>query len=122
MPPLAHWMPPPPPFIAGPREKGPGERPPMPPVYAQRTEKPFAVLDVEKKPVLGFIPPDGNIDLQPSIANGKTAGYIGLVSPKHFLLSVIPAQAGIQALRLLLDPRFHGDDELGSRDGFFNSC
>jgi len=30
-------------------------------------------------------------------------------------LAVIPAEAGIQWFQVVLDPRFHGDDELGKR-------
>jgi len=38
------------------------------------------------------------------------------------LFFVIPAQAGIQVCRLLLDPRFHGDDELGDNGCYLFSC
>lgn len=46
---------------------------------------PFVILNTDKKPIYGFYPPNEKINLQPIINNGNTIGYLGLLSPKHFL-------------------------------------
>jgi len=60
-----------------------------PPIGPQLTEKhppaPLVILNVNKKPIHGFYPPDEKINLNPIIVRGNTVGYIGILSPKHFL-------------------------------------
>jgi two-component system, OmpR family, sensor histidine kinase BaeS len=46
---------------------------------------PFVILNVDKKPIHGFYPPNEEVNLHPIIVHGNTVGYVGLLSPKHFL-------------------------------------
>ena len=64
----------------------PDENPPMGPQFTERhPDSPFVILSADKKPIHGFYPHNEDINLHPIIVRGNTVGYIGLLSPKHFL-------------------------------------
>ncbi len=46
---------------------------------------PLLILDADKKTIYGSHPPDLNFDFRPVIVRDKTVGYVGLMSPRHFL-------------------------------------
>jgi two-component system, OmpR family, sensor histidine kinase BaeS len=43
------------------------------------------VLDQNRTAVLGFNPNNENVNFHPIMGGGRTVGYVGLLSPKHFL-------------------------------------
>jgi two-component system sensor histidine kinase BaeS len=45
----------------------------------------LVVLDEKRTPVLGSGPGDEEANFQPIFVHGRTVGYVGLLSPKHFL-------------------------------------
>jgi len=45
----------------------------------------LVILDENRAPVFGSNLPGENVNFQPVIARGRTVGYVGLLSPKHFL-------------------------------------
>lgn len=45
----------------------------------------FIVLDAERKPLFGIFRANDVVNLRPIVHNGNTIGYLGLLSPKHFL-------------------------------------
>ncbi len=45
----------------------------------------FIILDAERTPIFGGPAGTGETNFRPIIHEGKTVGYIGLLSPKHFL-------------------------------------
>ncbi len=45
----------------------------------------LVVLDENRTPVLGSYPPDDDVNFRPVVVHGRTVGYAGLLSPKHFL-------------------------------------
>ncbi len=64
-----------------------GQRPLMPPPFDERRpEGPLVILNAEKKIIFGSYPEGEKPNLRPLAVRGKTVGYIGLRSPKHFLL------------------------------------
>jgi len=69
-------------------KNGHDNNPPMGPQFAgsrpPHLPNPFVILNIDKKPVYGFYPPDGEIKLHPIIVRANTVGYVGLLSPKHF--------------------------------------
>ena len=74
-----------PPLFA-PDENGLGHNKPIGPRFNdQHPPVPFVISDAGKKPVYGFYPPDEKINLHPIIVHGNTIGYLGILSPKHFL-------------------------------------
>ena len=63
---------------------------------------PFVILNVDKKPIHGFYPPNEEVNLHPIIVRGNTVGYVGLLSPKHFLHPMQVQFLSQQKLALLL--------------------
>jgi two-component system, OmpR family, sensor histidine kinase BaeS len=60
-------------------------RPMLPPFDVKKPNGPLIILDGNKKPVFGFHTPDEKFDFRPIIVRDKTVGYVGLMSPRHFL-------------------------------------
>lgn len=78
-PPPGHSMNPPP---LPPGDKfGHDHQPPMGP----HPPDPLVILNADKEPVYGSYPRDEKINLHPIVVNHKTVGYVGLLSPRHFL-------------------------------------
>jgi two-component system, OmpR family, sensor histidine kinase BaeS len=74
-----------PPLFA-PDKNGHYHNPPMEPRFMGKPPNgPFIILNADKKPIHGSYPPNEEINLHPIINNGNTIGYLGLLSPKHFL-------------------------------------
>ncbi len=62
-------------------------RPPLPPPFDERRSNgPLVILNAEKKIIFGSYPEDEEPNFRPLTVRGETVGYIGLRSPKHFLL------------------------------------
>jgi two-component system, OmpR family, sensor histidine kinase BaeS len=51
----------------------------------KRPDSPFVILNADKKPVRGSYPPNEVVNFHPVIVRGNIVGYVGLLSPKHFL-------------------------------------
>jgi two-component system, OmpR family, sensor histidine kinase BaeS len=63
-----------------------GQRPPMPPSFhAGRAGGPLIILNSEKRAVFGSLPKGEEVNFHTIIVRGETVGYVGLMSPKHFL-------------------------------------
>jgi len=62
-----------------------GIGPPVPPRGAHGPRLPFVILDAERKPLFGNPAEARDANFRSIIHNGETVGYIGLLSPKHFL-------------------------------------
>jgi two-component system sensor histidine kinase BaeS len=81
-PPMGH-----PPLFAQ-DKNGHDHKPPMGPQFAGNhppgPPNPLVILNIDKKPVYGSYPPNGEINLHPIIVHGSTKGYVGILSPKHF--------------------------------------
>jgi two-component system, OmpR family, sensor histidine kinase BaeS len=75
-------------------------RPPFPPQYKnghdhnqpkgprfgeKHPPDPLVILNADKEPIHGFYPPNEKINLYPIVVHGNTAGYVGILSPRHFL-------------------------------------
>lgn len=60
---------------------GHNHQPPMGP----HPPDPLVILNADKKPVYGSYPGNEKIKLHPVIVNNNTVGYVGLLSPRHFL-------------------------------------
>ncbi len=58
---------------------------PPPPPGGHHPPPRFIVLNAERKPVFGSRIEAEDIDFTPVVHDGKTVGYVGLLSPKHFL-------------------------------------
>lgn len=56
-----------------------------PPFSGKHPDSPLIILNADKKPIRGFYPPNENVNLHPVIVSGKTVGYVGVLSPRHFL-------------------------------------
>ncbi|MDP1993326.1 MAG: ATP-binding protein [Syntrophales bacterium] len=71
----------------GEQEKdGRGRLPPMPPSFdGRRDGGPLIILNAEKKTVLGSLPKGEKVNFDPITVRGEIVGYVGLISPKHFL-------------------------------------
>lgn len=64
----------------------PGLHPPRPHGFEDdQPNGPLIVLNADRQPVLGFYPKDDKINFLPVIVRSKTVGFVGLLSPKHFL-------------------------------------
>jgi len=50
-----------------------------------RSGSPLIVLDAERKPVIGPSSQDDEVNFRAIVHAGKTAGYVGLLPPRHFL-------------------------------------
>lgn len=63
-----------------------GNTGPTPPPYdVKKSQGPLMILDADKKSIFESHPPDLDFDFRPVIVRDKTVGYVGLVSPRHFL-------------------------------------
>ncbi len=61
--------------------------PPMPPPFDERRPNgPLVILNAEKKTIFGSYPEGEEPHFRPLTVRGETVGYVGLQSPKHFLL------------------------------------
>jgi two-component system sensor histidine kinase BaeS len=58
---------------------------PVPPRGSHGLRLPFVILDAERKPLFGNPAEAGDAKFRSIVHNGETVGYIGLLSPKHFL-------------------------------------
>ncbi|MGO9015217.1 MAG: ATP-binding protein [Dissulfurispiraceae bacterium] len=70
---------PPPPFWNGLRQ------PPLPPGGPHQPRMHFIILDANRKLLIGNPAEAENVKFRPLVHKGSTVGYIGLLSPKHFL-------------------------------------
>ena len=59
--------------------------PPFPPPGPHHPGPPFLVLDAERNPLVGNPADAEQSKFRPIVHGGRTVGYIGLMSPKHFL-------------------------------------
>ncbi len=67
-----------------------------------RSRGPLVILDAEKKPIFGFLEEGAEATFRPVVHDGKTVGYVGLLSPKHFLHPVQVRFISRQKLALVL--------------------
>jgi two-component system sensor histidine kinase BaeS len=67
-----------------------------------RSRGPLVVLDAERKPMVGFLVPGDEVNFKPIVHQEKTVGYVGLLSPKHFLHPVQVQFLGRQKVALAL--------------------
>ncbi|KAF0145995.1 MAG: two-component system OmpR family sensor histidine kinase BaeS [Nitrospirae bacterium] len=58
---------------------------PFPPPGPHRPRLPFIVTDADRNPIVGNPADAEEANFRPIVHGGKTVGYIGLMSPKHFL-------------------------------------
>jgi two-component system, OmpR family, sensor histidine kinase BaeS len=75
----------PPPLFEQKPDKNMGAKTMPPPFNDKRANGPLIILDVDKRPIFGFHPPDEKVDFRPVMVRNKTIGYVGLMSPRHFL-------------------------------------
>ncbi len=61
------------------------ESPPFPPPGPHRPRLPFIVIDADRNPIVGNPTDTKESNFRPIVHGGKTVGFIGLMSPKHFL-------------------------------------
>ena len=74
-----------PPLFA-PDKNGHYNNPPMEPrLMGKPPNGPFVILNADKKPIHGSYPQNEEVNLHPVIVRDNTVGYVGLLSPKHFL-------------------------------------
>ncbi len=59
--------------------------PPPPPGGAHRPRWPLIILDAERKQIFGSMTQGEEVNFRPIVHRGETVGYVGLLSPKHFL-------------------------------------
>jgi two-component system sensor histidine kinase BaeS len=60
--------------------------PPLPPLGGeQRPRWPLIILNAERKPLFGSLTQGEEVNFRPIIHQGVHVGYVGLMSPKHFL-------------------------------------
>jgi two-component system, OmpR family, sensor histidine kinase BaeS len=64
---------------------GRGQRPFGPQSLHRRGAGRLIVLDAGRNPVLGSYPNDEEVNFRPVIARGENVGFVGFLSPKHFL-------------------------------------
>ena len=57
---------------------------PVPPPGTHRPRPPFILIDADRNPVVGDREDAREANFRPIVHNGKTVGFIGLVSLKHF--------------------------------------
>ena len=74
--------PPPPPPPGGPQYYLP---PPPPPGGLHHPPLRFIILDANRKPLIGNPAEAEDVKFRPIVHKGSTVGYVGLLSPKHFL-------------------------------------
>jgi len=74
-----------PPLFA-PDKNGHYNNPPMEPrLMGKPPNGPFVILNADKKPIHGSYPQNEEVNLHPIIVRDNIVGYVGLLSPKHFL-------------------------------------
>lgn len=56
-----------------------------PPFSGKHPDSPLIILNADKKPIRGSYPPNEKVNLLPVIVSGETVGYVGVLSPRHFL-------------------------------------
>ena len=61
------------------------DAPPFQPPGPRRPRLPFLVIDADRNPIVGNPADAEEANFRPLVHGGKTVGYIGLMSPKHFL-------------------------------------
>jgi len=72
--------------LFAPDKNGHDHNPPMGlPFTGNRPNSPFVILNTDKKPIHGSYPHNEKVNLHPIVVRDNTVGYIGLLSPKHFL-------------------------------------
>lgn len=74
-----------PPLFAPDQKETDRNIPMRPPFSAKHPDSPFIILNADKKPIRGSYPPNEEVKLHPIIVSDKTVGYVGLLSPRHFL-------------------------------------
>jgi len=75
---------------------------PPPPGGSHRPRLPFIVLDAERKPIFGDPARAEKENFRPIVYKGETVGYVGMLSPKHFLSPPQLAFLKQQKLALIL--------------------
>lgn len=69
-----------------PKQEGDSQRPLTTPSRGTtRSGGPLVILDAERKPIFGLLKEGDEANFRPIVYQGKTVGYVGLLSPKHFL-------------------------------------
>lgn len=63
---------------------------------------PLVILDAERNPIFGFYEEGAEATFRPVVHESKTVGYVGLLSPKHFLHPVQVRFISRQKLALVL--------------------
>ena len=58
---------------------------PFPPPGPHRPRLPFIVIDANRNPIIGNSEHANEESFRPIVHNNETVGYIGIMSPKHFL-------------------------------------
>jgi two-component system sensor histidine kinase BaeS len=61
------------------------DAPPFPPRGSHLPRLPFIVIDADRNPIVGNPTDAKESNFRPIVHSGKTVGFIGLMSPKHFL-------------------------------------
>src|SRR5208337_4843298 len=64
---------------------GPHQLLPPPPGGPHQPRLHFIILDANRKPLIGNPAEAEDVNFRPLVHKGSTVGYIGLLSPKHFL-------------------------------------
>jgi two-component system, OmpR family, sensor histidine kinase BaeS len=59
--------------------------PPFPPPGPHQPRLPFIVIDADRNPIVGNPTDAREANFRPIVHSGKTIGFIGLMSPEHFL-------------------------------------
>src|SRR5208283_3919770 len=59
--------------------------PPPPPGGPHPRRLRFIILDANRKPLIGNPADEEDMNFRPIVHKGLTVGYVGLLSPKHFL-------------------------------------
>jgi two-component system sensor histidine kinase BaeS len=76
------------PPLPPPDKYGHDHKPPMgphPPGEGHHPPDPLVILNADKEPIYGSYPHNEKIKLHPVIVQKITVGYVGLLSPRHFL-------------------------------------
>lgn len=82
---------------------GDGQQPSGPSAKnATRSGGPLVILDAERKAVFGSLKEGDEANFRPILRQGKTVGYVGLLSPKSFLHPLQVRFLGRQRLALAL--------------------
>ncbi len=71
-------------------------------VAPRRSRSPLVILDAERKPLLGGLAEADEANFRPVVYGGRPVGYVGLLSPKHFLHPIQVQFLGRQRVALAL--------------------